>query len=469
MKRSGSILRAGVAVVLALWTGAYGWSRQTGPGEGAAVVVEGKVVGAYQSAVPQQEGLLVEIQARRSELGALPLGNARVDVPSPGDLLYVHVASTRGRVALPAPGTEVRVFLVPRDEGGWQGRANTWFEPLNAPEPRPMPQPIPDRAPTAPAPAGASALDLLGLSADELDVQGKYVLRVTAVERGKPAGQAGLEVGDIVIGYDGQPLGSPDALAARVAKGGTISLMVVDINTGKVAQVPVELARASAPAEPPGGLPTPTPTPRTEPSPAPSPRRSLGITAEPVTVNGRTALKVARVDPNGPGGKAGLEPGDVLVAANGAPLTGPEQLAAALRKSGPTMTLTVRDTRTGKDVPVEVDFGEPVATSTPAPAPVPVPAPTPTRTGAGGGLGAVTELVFLDTEAAVKVTEVLPNSPAARAGLEPGDIIVQAAGKPVLHPNELTEAVRQASGSLDLTVIGQGTNRRRTVRVELGR
>ena len=37
----------------------------------------------------------------------------------------------------------------------------------------------------------------------------------------------------------------------------------------------------------------------------------------------------------------------MIVAANGAAITGPEQLASAVRKSGAALELTVRDSRTG--------------------------------------------------------------------------------------------------------------------------
>jgi serine protease Do len=181
-----------------------------------------------------------------------------------------------------------------------------------------------------------------------------------------------------------------------------------------------------------------------------------------VTVGSRTAMRVVEVDPESPAGKAGLEKGDVIVAANGAPVTGVEQLAAALRKSGPQLELVVRDTRTGRDVPVTVQLGGPEAPA----APVPLPTPAPGRR---NDLGVVTELAFFDAEAAVKVTEVAANSPAAAAGIEVGDIIVEANGKPVLHPNELTEAVRASGANLTLIVVDPRQRKRTPVQVNLGR
>ena len=54
---------------------------------------------------------------------------------------------------------------------------------------------------------------------------------------------------------------------------------------------------------------------------------------------------------------AKAEQPDIVVAANGAPITGPEQLLGALRKSGQTLKLTVRDSRTGRDTEVAVNLG----------------------------------------------------------------------------------------------------------------
>jgi serine protease Do len=80
----------------------------------------------------------------------------------------------------------------------------------------------------------------------------------------------------------------------------------------------------------------------------------------------------------------------------------------------------------------------------------------------------VTEITLYDVEAALKVTEVAPGSPADRAGIRPGLIILAANGKPVLHPNELAEAVRQSPASLQLSVVDPTSGRKGSVKVALG-
>jgi serine protease Do len=173
-------------------------------------------------------------------------------------------------------------------------------------------------------------------------------------------------------------------------------------------------------------------------------------------------MKVIGVHPDSPAQKAGIEVGDVIVAANGVPITGAESLSAVVRKSGPTLSLSVRDTRNGKDTPVEVKLGgEEAATvgNTPVDA--------PTNAGSGRRLGAVTELVFFDVDPAAKVTEVEPGGPAARAGIEPGDVIVEANGAPVLHPKNLEEAVRKSGPTLKLIVVDPRTQKKTPVDVNL--
>jgi S1-C subfamily serine protease len=80
----------------------------------------------------------------------------------------------------------------------------------------------------------------------------------------------------------------------------------------------------------------------------------------------------------------------------------------------------------------------------------------------------VTELAFYDVEAAVKVTEVEPGGPAARAGLQPGILILAANGKLMLHPNDLNDAARNSGGTLKLTVVDPRSGRKGTVDVDLG-
>jgi len=57
------------------------------------------------------------------------------------------------------------------------------------------------------------------------------------------------------------------------------------------------------------------------------------------------------------------------------------------------------------------------------------------------------------------IREVAEDSPAARAGLAPGDLILAAASQPVQTIDDLTGALRTASGTLELNVL-RGTDER---------
>jgi S1-C subfamily serine protease len=421
----------------------------------ASLVVDGVVLQVFTGSDQARSEQLVQIEVRRSD--ARRAMNARTRIPAPGEVVYVHVTQqsnarlfTRpdGNGAVPAERAQVRAYLVPRDNGVWQGAYPDWFEPISgsvAPA-----SPLGSSAGTAGGPTDRSSVASLGMTYEPHMVKDRLVLRVKSVERGGPAQQAGIEAGDVIIGIKEDPLRSAGQLDELARTGEPISLMVVDVNTSRPANVelrPSQRSDASVGANA---------------QSAPAQRRSLGLTAETIRVGLRTALKVTRVEAGSPAQKAGIEPDDILVAANGVPLTGPDQLGASLRKSGPTLTLTVRDSRTGKDVPVDVMVGGPAIQSS-------IPADAPAISPATERLGAVTELSFYDVEVALKVTEVEPGSPAARAGLQPGSLIISANGTPVLHPNELNAAVQSSNGTLRLTVVNPRTNAKDTLQVNLSR
>jgi serine protease Do len=416
---------------------------------------------------------LVQIDVKQTVAVRAPRNALRVAVPAPGNVVYIHasgpagqrLAGNAGGSMVPAERSSVRAYLVVGASGGWEGAANGWFEMLAAGQPDGG-APV-ARTESAPAPERA-ALSSVGFTAESLNVKGQLVLRVTSVEQGGPAQRSGLEPGDIVVGANESNLSRVEDLE-RLARQGTLkTLVVLDVNNGKTVRVPFNATIAQGsnplnPTQPDETRPT-TPAP-TDPGgvpAAPASGRSLGIAAEPVRVGERTGMKVTRVEPTGPAGKAGIEPGDVIVAANNVPITGVEVLSSVVRKSSAKLVLTVRDTRTGKDVPVEVKLPGPDIS---APAQVPSDPRIPTES--GRKLGALTEIVFYDVDPAVKVTEVEPNSPAARAGIQPGDIIVAANGTPVLHPKTLDEVVRKCGALLKLTVVNSRTHQKAPVDVKL--
>jgi S1-C subfamily serine protease len=454
MFRKQRDLTAALAAALALswaWLAVPAQAQSTQPTgkEDATLVVDGVVQQVFSSSRPPRTDYCVQIEVRRSEARKTANTTSRTRFPVPGEVVYVHV-SQQPRAGLtanvdsviPAEHAAIRAYLVPREHGIWEGTLPGWFDALSDFSPQ---NPASPNVAGGAQPAAAASL---GMTFEPVTVKDRLVLRVKSVERGGPAQQVGIEVGDVIIGVNEQPLENAGQLGELARRGEPIPLMVVDVNTNRTARLELRPSRSSSDVA--------------AADPKPAQRRSLGLSAEPVRLGLRTALKVTRVEEGSPAHKAGIEPEDILVAANGAPLTGPEQLGNALRKSGPTLSLTVRDSRTGKDVPVEVAVGGPTVVAKPS-------EDVPVIAGQAGGLGAVTELAFYDVEAAVKVTEVQPGSPAARAGLQPGLLILEANGKPVIHPNELNDAVRNSSGTLKLVVVDPRSGQKSAVQVNLGR
>ncbi len=417
----------------------------------ASLVVDGTVRQVFRGVPQDSSEYLVQIEVSRSEARKSVRGGA--PFPGPGESVYVHVSPQRDPLARLSPGgsepkvpgvrSKVRVYLSPREQGGWEGATPDWFadisdrvletesDILSANADKSKPQP---------------ATSMLGITFEPFQIQNRLALRVTSVERGKAAQEAGLEVGDVIVGAEGNPLPNANRLEELAQKGVPFSLIVVDVNTGRGAQVEV------SPQQKEGDVATSSQPPKV----------SLGLSADPVKLGSRSALKVTRVEPNSAAAKAGLEVDDVIVAANGQPTTGPEQLLSALRKSGPVLRLTVRDSRKGMDVDVDVPLVG-AKPANPLPAEAELPSTTPRSK-----LGAVTELAFHNDEFAVKVTEVETGSPASRAGLLPGSVIVAANGKPVLHPNDLNDAIRQGGATLKLTVVDPVTNKKTDLAINLG-
>ncbi len=430
----------------------------------AVVVVEGKVEQVFSSPAQSRYDFLVHLNVLRSEVRRQAPAGVNVRFPAPGEQVYVHVSQLPGGrqpaanepnvidSKIPQPGSTIRAYLVPRSSGVWTGASSQWFDTTVAAPASATPSASSQPSPQGPVWEEATATSNLGMTTQAAQMEGKVVLKVTSVDPSGPARTAGLEVGDVIIGVNRAPLSNPNQLEQLATQQDELPIVVVDVNSGRTAQVSLKVDPNSV-----GSAPS---SPGTAPEPeAPS----LGISAEQVRVGFRTALKVLRVEPGTPAAEAGLEPGDLIVGANGAAITSPAQLGAALRKSGGTVTLTIRDVNTGKDVPVEVKLPNATVAN-----PLPDSLPHLPTGGTSGSMGVVTELAFYNVEAAVRITEVVPGSPADRAGLTPGLIILQANGKPVLHPNELSELERSMGGqTVRLTVVDPNSGRKGTADVPL--
>jgi len=136
---------------------------------------------------------------------------------------------------------------------------------------------------------------------------------------------------------------------------------------------------------------------------------------------------VGRVTPDSPSAAAGLQTGDTVVAANGRPIKYWEDLDHALGTSaGRPLELRVRRDGTERTVTVTPRLRT-------APDPI---FREPRET---WDVGAGPQLI-------PQISSVSPGSPAERAGIKAGDVVISVDGQPVYTPEDLVEAIRTRPG-----------------------
>ncbi|WP_165066154.1 PDZ domain-containing protein [Paludisphaera rhizosphaerae] len=485
MKRSWTWALVGLALAAG-----QARSQQAQPKEGAAVVVDGSVRGVYRSQKSDRTDYVVQLDVTRAEMGrgAAEARRRGSTIPAPGEQVYVHVfqGANRGQgyASVPSEGATIKAYLYPHEGGGWEGTFPNWFDQSGGPPPidrtaearpttpSPSPTPTPNLppVPTSPSTAGADVLKSIGVKADAVEVNGRLVLRITDVLPNTPAQKAGFERGDVIIGVNKSGFASVQQLAEILAKGGpNAEFAILNVRTREQVEVPVDLTGVIAAA------PTPTSPAPTSPAPS-SPRRTLGVQVEPVRLGLRTALKVTGLQEGGPAKQAGIEVGDVLVEAGGIALNDQARLQEALNAAGEKIVVSVRDVRSGRDVPVEVALGAaPVPSPSPSPTPTPTPGPAPSNPApTGGGLtaqsfGLTVKPGTADLLPVVKVAAVAPGSPAEKAGLEVGDAIVGVDDRVVFAPDLFEQALKSVGSSFTLTVLDVKSGKKTPVKIDLGR
>jgi regulator of sigma E protease len=147
---------------------------------------------------------------------------------------------------------------------------------------------------------------------------------------------------------------------------------------------------------------------------------------------------IGRVSEGSPAAAAGLRTGDVVVAVNGRPIAYWEELDRALAKSdGRPLELRVRRDSTEQVVTVK-----PRLRTTPD--------PIFREPRESWDIGAGPQLI-------PQISSVSAGSPAEKAGLKAGDVVLSVAGQPVYTPEDLVEAIRTRPGqSFPMTIERDG-------------
>jgi len=169
---------------------------------------------------------------------------------------------------------------------------------------------------------------------------------VSSVEKGGPAEHAGIESGDVILKLNGQPLKDSGELPVQIAAvtpGTSVNLEIWRNHGAREVTVKlgaVEDKRTAANAAPhqEGG--------------------KLGLAVRPLTAEEQrgTSMKGGLVveRASGAAAEAGIQPGDVVLAANGSPVNNAEQLRSAVEKSKGHIALLIQRGDTRLFVPVRV-------------------------------------------------------------------------------------------------------------------
>jgi S1-C subfamily serine protease len=199
-------------------------------------------------------------------------------------------------------------------------------------------------------------------------------------------------------------------------------------------------------------------------SPKPAPRNNqanraflgafIGATDENAAHPGAV---VRQVTPNSPAAKAGLQGGDVITRVDGRQVDDPQTLLNVLAQHKAGDKLKFQVLRDGKEKSLDVTLG-----TRPARRPVEGAAGTPfprERPTAFLGVQVVPmeeltprlkERLGITGEQGLVVMEVLPDSPAAKAGLRHGDVITGINGQEMKNPNQFRSAITKAGAGKEV-------------------
>ena len=170
---------------------------------------------------------------------------------------------------------------------------------------------------------------------------------VGSVQKGSPAAKAGLEPGDVIVGYNGQRIERSSDLPPLVAATKPGSTAKVELwRDGKSKTVEVSIGTRDAPktlaqAEAGGEA-----------------KGKLGVAVRPLTPEEKAQGEIDRgvvvEQVSGPAEKAGVRPGDVIVSVNREAVNSPAELKAAIEKAGKRVALLVQREDAKVFIPVTI-------------------------------------------------------------------------------------------------------------------
>jgi len=174
----------------------------------------------------------------------------------------------------------------------------------------------------------------------------------------------------------------------------------------------------------------------------------LGVEIQPVTadiadslgIKAASGALVSRAQPGSPAAAAGVKMGDVITSVNGESVADPKELARKIALLGPTKTAELGVIRDGATQTISVKLAAMAAGKE---------AKADSSSDEGdqlAKLGLTVEPTGNGREG-VRVADVDPDGAAAQKGLQAGDVILDAGGKPVSSASDISAAFDAAKAS----------------------
>ncbi len=194
---------------------------------------------------------------------------------------------------------------------------------------------------------GVTIQDVNQALADSFGLKTPHGALVSAVERDSPAEKAGIETGDVIVGFNDKPISrSADlpALVAELKPGTSTKLEIIRKGSTKTVSMVVGEMKADQLAHNGEGA---------------TQQGRLGLAVRPLNPDERREAGVSGgllvEDVTGPAALAGIQTGDVVLSLNGMSVSSVEQLRALVGKAGKHVALLVK--RDDAKIFIPVDLG----------------------------------------------------------------------------------------------------------------
>lgn len=191
---------------------------------------------------------------------------------------------------------------------------------------------------------GVTVQEMNQVLADSFGLKKTEGALVSAVEKGSPADKAGLQAGDVILKLNDHEVEHSSDLSSQVsdlAPGSSATLGIVRKGNPMTLNVKIGEAENASVAKNDDGTAN---------------KGRLGVLVRPLnpgeSQDATGGLVVERA--SGPAARAGIEPGDVILALNGTPITSGQQFQSLVQHAGHSVALLIQRNEAKIFVPVEL-------------------------------------------------------------------------------------------------------------------